>query len=64
MCYKPTAAGGDLVAATLISDEDTLLVAGTPASICVTATEVPLMGRPAAGNQIVKGSQISYVSKI
>ena len=64
MCYKPTATGGDLVAATLISDEDTLLVAGTPASICVTATEVPLMGRPAAGNQIVKGSQISYVSKI
>ena len=64
MCYKPAAAGGDLVAATLISDEDTLLVAGTPASICVTATDVPLMGRPAAGNQIVKGSQISYVSKI
>jgi DNA gyrase subunit A len=64
MCYKPTTAGGDLVAATLISDEDTLLVAGTPASICVAATDVPLMGRPAAGNQIVKGSQISYVSKI
>ena len=64
MCYKPTATGGDLVAATLISDEDTLLVAGTPASICVTATEIPLMGRPAAGNQIVKGSKISSVSKI
>lgn len=64
MCYKPTASCGDLVAATLISDEDTLLVAGTPASICVAATDIPLMGRPAAGNQIVKGSQISYVSKI
>lgn len=64
MCYRPTASCGDLVAATLISDEDTLLVAGTPASICVAATDIPLMGRPAAGNQIVKGSQISYVSKI
>ena len=64
MCYKPTITGGDLVAATLISDEDVLLVAGSPASICVAATDIPLMGRPAAGNQIVKGSRISYVSKI
>lgn len=64
LCYKPTEATGLLTAAALVSDEDTLLVAGTPASICITATDIPLMGRPATGNQIVKGSKITSVSKI
>lgn len=64
LCYKPTETTGLLTAAALVSDEDTLLVAGTPASICITATDIPLMGRPATGNQIVKGSKITSVSKI
>lgn len=64
LCYKPTEATGLLTAAALVADEDTLLVAGTPASICIAATDIPLMGRPATGNQIVKGSKITSVSKI
>ena len=64
LCYKPTEVTGFLVAASLVSDEDILLVAGSPASICIAATEIPLAGRPATGNQIVKSSKISSVSKI
>jgi DNA gyrase subunit A len=64
LCTKISDSTGLVAGAALVSDEDNLLVAGTPSSICISATDIPLTGRPAIGNQIVKGSKISSVSKI
>ena len=55
---------GDVIAAALISDEDNLLVCGLPNSICISATEIPLLGRTSVGNQVMKGSKILSVSKV
>lgn len=64
MCYKGSDVTGPVTAATLVSDEDNVLIVGDKTSICISATDIPLMGRPAIGNQLVKGSKISSVSKI
>ena len=64
ICYKPADNTGDLIAAALVSDEDTLLVCGLPSSICISATEIPALSRPSLGNQIIKGSKILSVSKV
>lgn len=64
ICYKTSSTTGNLVGASLVSNEDNLLVCGLPNSICVPATEIPLMSKTSIGNQIVKGSKIVSVSKV
>jgi DNA gyrase subunit A len=64
VCYKPTDSTGNLIAATLVSDEDNVLIVGTPSSICISATEIPELGRASIGNQIIKNSKINSVSKV
>ena len=55
---------GDLSGATLISDEDNLLIVGSPNSICISATEIPLLARTAQGNIMIKNSTIKSVIKL
>ena len=64
ICYKTSDLTGDLVGGQLISDKDTLLVCGLTNSICISATEVPLLSRTSTGNQILKGSKLLSVSKV
>ena len=64
MCYKPTESTGNLAAAVLVSDEDNVLVIGNKKSICISATEIPELGRPSIGNQIIKEENIVAVNKI
>ena len=64
VCYKPSDQTGDVAGAQLISDEDTLLVCGLTNSICIAATEVPMLSRTSVGNQILKGSKLLSVSKV
>ena len=64
MCYKPTDSTGNVCAAALVSDTDNILVVGTPTSICVSATDIPELGRSSIGNQIIKNSKINSVSKV
>ena len=64
LCYKPTASSGKVVAATLVNDEDNVLVLGDKSSICVSAKEIPTLGRISLGNQIIKNSKIISVSKV
>ena len=54
----------EVAAATLVEDNDTLLVCGRQSSICVKASEIPLMGRTAAGNAVINNSNIVSVSKV
>ena len=64
MCYKPTDVTGPLVAAALVSDEDNVLIVGTPSSICISASDIPELSRASIGNQIIKNSKINSVSKV
>ena len=55
---------GDIAAVALISNEDNLLVCGAKNSICISAKDIPTLGRTAQGNQVIKGDRIISVSKI
>ena len=62
--FKPTTGTGPVSAAQLISDEDAIFLTGLKHSICVKATDIPLLSRIALGNSIIKGDIISGASKI
>lgn len=64
VCYKPTNATGLIAAATLVEDEDLVLILGDTNSICIEAKEIPTLGRASIGNQIIKNSKIRSVSKV
>lgn len=48
----------------LVGDTDSLLIIGRPNSICIEAKGISVMGRTAAGVQIVNGSKIERVIKL
>lgn len=54
----------DLAGAALISDEDNILIIGKPNSICINATDIPLLGRIANGNIMIKNSEIKSIIKL
>ncbi len=64
ICYKPNAESGSIVAACLVSDEDNILVVGNKSSICISAKEIPSLGRTSMGNIILKGNIVKSVSKV
>ena len=64
MCYKPTDSTGYIAGVTLIDDQDNILILGDKSSICVSAQEIPLLGRASIGNQVIKNSKINSVSKV
>ena len=64
LCYKPTAATGLVAAATLVADEDNVLIIGDRSSICISATEIPSLGRASIGNQVIRDSKVLSVSKV
>ena len=64
MCYKPTPTTGPVAAAALVSDEDSILIIGDASGICISATDIPLLGRASVGNQVIKNSKILSVSKV
>ena len=61
--YKPTETSGDVSGAALISDEDSILIIGASKSICLSATDIPVYGRQAAGNIAIK-DKIQSISKV
>lgn len=63
VAYKVNSATGDVVGATMINDEDNILLVGKT-SICVAATDIPLLGRAATGNIMIKNGQVNSVTKL
>lgn len=63
VAYKVSPATGDVVGATMINDEDNILLVGKT-SICVAATDIPKLGRAATGNIMIKNGQINSVTKL
>ena len=64
LIYRPTVTTGDLVGAAMIDDSDNILLVGRPNSICISATDVPILSRVSAGNIMVKNSSIISVVKL
>ena len=60
--YRPSAVYGEIAGATIISNTDTVLLTGQPSSICIAATDLPLLTRTSFGNIMVK-SNISSIVK-
>ena len=63
-CYKPTEATGNIAAIALVEDTDDLLISGNKTNLCISASEIPILGRASIGNIIIKGSKILSVSKV
>ena len=64
ICYKPNDSTGKVVAATIVAEEDSLLVCGSTKSICINANDISSIGRTSIGVQIIKEGKITSVSKI
>ena len=64
LCYKPTDATGNVVSAVLVDNTDNILVLGDRSSICVSAQEIPTLGRASIGNQVIKNSKVNSVCKV
>ena len=64
MIYKPSITTGDLVGAAMIDNDDSLLLIGKPNSICISATDVPNLGRTSLGNAMIKNSNLVSVIKL
>lgn len=61
MVYKPTETTGDVAGVAMVDDEDSIFLVGKPNSICIKATEIPLLTRISMGNIMMKGNVISAV---
>lgn len=55
---------GELAGAALINDSDSVLIVGKPNSICISAKDIPLLGRVALGNVMIKNSVIKDAIKL
>lgn len=62
--YKPTTSTGNVISASLIDDNDILLISGNTASICISAKDIPALGRTSIGNQMIKSGSIKSVTKV
>lgn len=60
ICHK----NSNITAASLVSNDDVLLVCGDKNSICVQASDITIGSRGAIGTQIIKNNHIQSVSKV
>ena len=63
VAYKVTPATGNVIGAAIINNEDNILLVGKT-SICIAATDIPLLGRAAIGNVMIKQGQLNSITKI
>ena len=64
IAYKPTESSGAVIGALMLSDEDNVLISGSYSSICISAVEVPLLGKTSTGNIMIKNNKVLSVTKI
>lgn len=62
--YKPTNISGNIIGATMLEDNDNVLLIGKPNSICISSKDVPVLGRNSIGNIMIKNSNIISVVKL
>ncbi len=61
LIYKPTPVYGNIVGAMTIEKTDKILLTGQSASICISASELPILTRNSYGNILLKTNIISVV---
>lgn len=61
LIYKPSTTNGFIIGAVVIKDTDRVLLTGQPSSICIAATDIPLLSRNAVGNIMLKANISSVV---
>jgi DNA gyrase subunit A len=64
MCAKITPSTGPVAAASLVTDDDNLLVIGDVSSICISASDINKCSRTSNGVAVIKSNKISSVSKV
>ena len=60
--YKPNAIYGNIAGAAIISDTNKIFLTGQPNSICIAASDLPILTRTSFGNIMIK-SNISSIVK-
>ena len=61
LIYKPSITNGFIIGAVVVKDTDKILLTGQPSSICIAATDIPLLSRNAVGNIMLKANISSVV---
>ena len=61
--YKTTPSTGKIIGAAMVTDEDNILLSGKTA-ICISATDIPLLGRTASGNMMIKNGELNSIVKL
>ena len=56
--------GNEIIGVELVDDTDNILLVGVPNSICISAKDIPDLGRISLGNQMIKNSLVKKVVKI
>ena len=62
--YKNSITSDNLVGATIVSNDDNILLIGKPNSICISSNDIPLLTKAGMGNIMIKNSKISKIVKI
>ncbi len=60
-CYK---GNSYITCAAMIEDSDQILLCGDKNSICISAADIPLLGRATQGNAMLKGNMILSATKV
>lgn len=62
--YKNSITSDNLVGATILSNDDNILLIGKPNSICISSNDIPLLTKAGMGNVMIKNSKISKIVKL
>ncbi|MEG0153746.1 MAG: DNA gyrase C-terminal beta-propeller domain-containing protein, partial [Cellulosilyticaceae bacterium] len=62
--YKPSEATGNVVSAALVEASDNILLVGDQTSICISAKEIPVLGKASLGNIMIKDNKVVTAIKI
>ena len=63
-CFKAGLLTGDLSGAQLVNDNDNVLILGNKSSLCMSASEIPVVGRASTGSIMLKDNTVLGVSKV
>lgn len=62
--YYKCDANIQLVSILMVNDDDEILIAGTPNSICISGKDIPIMSRIAQGVAVISQSKVESATKI
>jgi DNA gyrase subunit A len=62
--YKPNDQIGYVVGAEMVDADDNLLICGNYSSICISAKDIPVIGKIGAGNILLKNNKVISVTKV